>query len=315
MKTVDALGSTVSVRFDQVTFTRLSEIAERSFRSPSALVRDWVLERLASMPAPAAPVSQTAAPAAPGAPPARENETEALRKRYRPDDVVVLLVGESAPAGGTFFYQANSNLYSATREAFERALGPMPSGTGFLDAFRDMGFWLYDMVDEPVNRRRGRPRRYAVAEGVTALKLLIEDVEPDFVVAVKTSLEGPVRQAAQLAGFPAGRLRILPFPLYQWREEYVRELARFLGRKQTVPADPEIAPRPERLTLHEAMEVVLRDHGRGPMPARQLANEIAERGIYVRNDGGRADYQQLLVRARKYQGMFQVSSSGITLKG
>jgi hypothetical protein len=40
--------------------------------------------------------------------------TEVLRGRYRPDVIRVLLVGESPPAGGTFFYAANYNLYRAT---------------------------------------------------------------------------------------------------------------------------------------------------------------------------------------------------------
>jgi hypothetical protein len=312
----EALSQTVAVRFDDATFARLSGIAEQTFRTPSALVRDWVLERLSVVPLPGEPVAAagpTAAPRTPG-PSGQVDEREQLRRRFRPDDVVVLLVGESAPAGGTFFYQADSHLFSATRDAFERAMGPMPAGTAFLEIFAEMGFWLYDMVEEPVNRKRGRPRRHAVSAGVTELKLLIEELEPDFVVAVKTSLEGPVRQAAQLAGFPASRLRILPFPLYQWREEYVQELAKFLGHKRPSPPEVDPLPQPERLTLHEAMEVVLHGRGGGPMPARQLANEIAERGLYQRLDGGRADYQQLLSRAKKYTEQFSVGQSGIALK-
>lgn len=95
--------------------------------------------------------------------------------------------------------------------------------------FKDKGFWLYDVSALPVNRKRGRPRKGAVSAGVLALAELIADTEPDFVVAVKTSLEGAVRQAAALAGYPAKWLRVLPFPLYQWRETYVSELAEFLG--------------------------------------------------------------------------------------
>ena len=312
MQTPEALSETIAARFDQQTCRRLQVIAGQSFRTPSTLIRDWVLERLASLSVADEPdvTAEGEIAARPIGQPLDEHEV--LRAKYRPDDVVVLLVGESAPAGGSFFYQADSNLFAATREAFERAQGPMPTGAAFLEHLKDLGYWLYDMVDEPVNRKRGRPRRYAVAAGVTRLKLLIEDTEPDFVVAVKTSLEGPVRQAAQLASFPAARLRILPFPLYQWREEYVRELARLLGHEPASPSTRSI-PEPERLTLHEAMEAVLRDHGGGPMPARQLANEVAARGLYQRLDGGRADYQQLLLRAKSYAAVFVVSPSGIAL--
>ncbi len=240
---------------------------------------------------------------------------ERLRRRYRPDDMVVLLVGESAPAGGTFFYQGDSTLFTATREAFERAFGSMPVGEGFLGRFREMGFWLYDLADEPVNRRPGRPRKYTVSQGVTRLSRLVEDADPDFVIAVKTSLEGPVRRAASLAGFPAHRLLILPFPLYQWREEYVRELARFLNRKTALDDSAPTIPAAERLTLHEAMRAILEDADGGPVPARQVANEIGRRGLYVRQDGGRADYQQVLLRARKYPAIFEIGPRGVGLRG
>jgi hypothetical protein len=46
---------------------------------------------------------------------------------------------------------------------------------------------------------------------------------------------------------------------------------------------------------------------------RQLANEIASRGLYIRRDGGRADYPQLRLRAKKYRQLFEVTPNGIRL--
>ena len=54
--------------------------------------------------------------------------TEELRRRYRPETVRALFVGESPPAGGTFFYAANSNLYRFTEQAFRAALGQKLGG-------------------------------------------------------------------------------------------------------------------------------------------------------------------------------------------
>lgn len=60
--------------------------------------------------------------------------TQQAREDYLPDAVQVLFIGESPPAGGTFFYRANSGLYRATREAF--AAGGFPATDGdFLRAF------------------------------------------------------------------------------------------------------------------------------------------------------------------------------------
>jgi hypothetical protein len=43
---------------------------------------------------------------------------ERLRRRYQPDRIRVLLVGESPPASGRYFYVANSGLYRAIRDTF-----------------------------------------------------------------------------------------------------------------------------------------------------------------------------------------------------
>jgi hypothetical protein len=308
---------TITVRLDPHVLETAEQLASATQRTPSGLVRDWVTERIALL---RSEVGGEARPA-PANSSHQRDPREELRQTYRPDDIVVLLVGESPPAGDSFFYEADSHLFEATREAFERALGPMPEGTAFLERFESMGFWLYDVSGEPVNRLRGRPRHTAVSAGVAALGQLIADAEPDFVVAVKASLEGVVRQATTIAGFPGNRVRILPFPLYQWREEYLNELSRFLGRKDEVASSripaistgvkPEDAP----ITLHKAMERVLRSAPNRRMTARQLANEVGRLGLYQRRDGAHAPYSQILARARKYPRLFDVDRDGVGLRG
>jgi hypothetical protein len=74
---------------------------------------------------------------------------ELIRKRYLTKEVRVLFVGESPPAGGTFFYAANSNLYFATEEAFVAAL-PALEGKDFLEEFRRLGCYLDDLCLDAV---------------------------------------------------------------------------------------------------------------------------------------------------------------------
>ena len=78
-------------------------------------------------------------------------DTEELRKSYKPDKVKILFVGESPPAGGTFFYNANSNLYRNTKKAFEIALEKEWS-YDFLSDFKKMGCYLVDLCLIPVNK-------------------------------------------------------------------------------------------------------------------------------------------------------------------
>jgi hypothetical protein len=74
--------------------------------------------------------------------------TERLRRRFRPEKVRILFVGESPPASGRFFYQADSGLYRATRQAFLKAF-PDLRERNFLESFRDLGCYLVDLCEPP----------------------------------------------------------------------------------------------------------------------------------------------------------------------
>jgi hypothetical protein len=80
--------------------------------------------------------------------------TEETRRQFLPEDVRILLIGESAPANGTFFYKANSKLYDATKEAFRLAVPKLVRGPNFLDRFMALGCYLDDLCLTPVNHWR-----------------------------------------------------------------------------------------------------------------------------------------------------------------
>ena len=219
-----AMSVVLSVRFDASTARRIHELGRATGRTSGRLIRDWTMERLEASAgrgeAAVVGVREARAPYD-----VADDHFEGLRQRYRPDRIDILLVGESRPAGGTFFYAANSNLYYATHQAFQMALGPMPAGADFLQLLRDRGIWLFDLANAPVDRMRGRPRRDAVQARVADLVVLLRESRPRLVVAIKKDLAPTVRQALEDAGLDADRLRVLPFPLYQWRTDYVRGLA------------------------------------------------------------------------------------------
>lgn len=298
------LQRAVFLRLDPAVMVQISELAKVTARTPSSLILDWVMERLALLSSD--PVVLPALEVA------REDPREVFRRRYRPRDIVVLFVGELAPADQPFFYEADSILYDATHEAFERSYDHVPGeAIHFFEWLRDEGFWFYDLVVEPPRAKRGRPPSDAAPTSVVQLAELLAAADPDHVIAVKTSLEGPVRQAAALAAFPAGRIRVLPYPLRQWRGAYVAELTQFLGGSARPTAPPEDET---PAALHDAIEAVLRGAGGGPMPARRISNEISTRGLYTRKDGKRPDYQQVLLRARQHPDRFEVSRKGIGLR-
>jgi hypothetical protein len=64
---------------------------------------------------------------------------------------------------------------------------------------------------------------------VAELADLLRESRPRRVVVIKRDLAPTVRQALRDADLDADGLRVLPFPLYQWRAEYVRGLAALIA--------------------------------------------------------------------------------------
>lgn len=79
------------------------------------------------------------------------------RFHYRPGVIKILFVGESAPHNGTFFYHKDSNLFNGMLEAFKEVY-PEINQVNFLEKFKEMGFYLEDLCEEPVNHLSDRVR-------------------------------------------------------------------------------------------------------------------------------------------------------------
>lgn len=129
---------------------------------------------------------------------ARTARAERARRRYRPPRVRVLMVAESPPASGRFFYHADSGLYRAVRDAFASVYAPT-TGPTFLDSFRARGWYLVDLCRTPVNHLRPPARRQAHARGVRGLARTVRRLRPRAVVLVVRMISGPVRRALRLA--------------------------------------------------------------------------------------------------------------------
>jgi hypothetical protein len=267
----------LSVRFDAPTAQRLAAVARAAGRVPSVLIRDWTVERLASLGSePQKVTASQIREAAGGYLPDGEEDERLRTTRYRPAKLQTLLVGESRPAGGRFFYRANSNLFYATRQAFQVAYGRVPDGAQFLAYLQQHGFWLYDIADRPVDRMRGRPRHDAVHARAFALVELLRASRPAVVIAIKKNLGATVRQAMTEAGLSVDRLHVLPFPLYQWRRHYIFGLASLLraeGSQERTQADssrPRSVAEEKEGETQRVTRVDLRN-GRIRFPARSKA--------------------------------------------
>ena len=125
---------------------------------------------------------------------------ERLRRRYRPAGVRVLFVGEGPPASGRFFYQADSGLYRAVRDAFAGVF-PVDGEQEFLELFRSLGCYLVDLCGRPVDRLPGNERLKACLDGEVRLAGILKRIRPEIVITVVRSIAANVRRCGT-----AGRL-------------------------------------------------------------------------------------------------------------
>ncbi len=150
---------------------------------------------------------------------------QSKRKRWKPSKVVVLFVGESPPANGTFFYCGNSNLARYTREALERVCGKFDSMSDFLRVFKEKGCYLVDLCDDPINNLDKYERNKRRNQGVKNLSRIIEELEPKKIVVVMKGIKPYVKKAL---GEKAALFNIdkytLPFPSHGHQKRYMASL-------------------------------------------------------------------------------------------
>jgi hypothetical protein len=128
--------------------------------------------------------------------------------------VRVVFIAESPPAGGTFFYRANSKLYYATRQAFETAIPALRREDDFLEAFKQLGCYLDDLSPRPVNHldMNDPERRQARREGVAPLARRMRPWSPRAAVVVMKAIVPQADEALARAGHANVLRATLPFP-------------------------------------------------------------------------------------------------------
>jgi hypothetical protein len=165
---------------------------------------------------------------------------ERLRQSFRPRRVRILFVGESPPASGRFFYRADSGLYRAIHQAFVKAF-PNLREADFLKSFRNLGCYLVDLCDRPVDRLQPKVRRKAQAAGEPRLTKTIRVLRPKIIIVVIRSIARNVRQSEHQANW-SGRHVELPYPgrWIRYRTAFVKQLVPIL--RQSFPSQSDKVP-------------------------------------------------------------------------
>jgi hypothetical protein len=152
---------------------------------------------------------------------------EAVRKRFLPERITTLFVGESAPHSGDFFYFGDNAMSAHMKRAVELAFGK--SGDDFLKNFQAYGWYLDDLVLEPVNHLPKPQRTAKCLDFQKSLADRIAVCRPEAIVSLLKSIEPFVNAAAIMAGSNAVQYGV-PFPGMGQQARFQAEMAAIIRK-------------------------------------------------------------------------------------
>jgi hypothetical protein len=160
---------------------------------------------------------------------AARRRRETLRRKFRPEHIRLLFIGEAPPVSGRFFYQRDSGLYRAMRDAF-RIVDPSIDDENFPEVFSGAGCYLVDLCPEPVDHLDSKARRAACRASEAMLSRILAQLQPVMIGTVVRSIEGNVARSASRARWH-GPFWHLPYP-GRWsrhRDRFVEALVPVIG--------------------------------------------------------------------------------------
>lgn len=155
-----------------------------------------------------------------------------LRNKYKPQRISVLFIGESPPAGNTFFYDGNSILYRYTVCAFNKAFKAdydVSDNENFLNFFMEKGCYLDDLCHTPINDRDNNERKKMRKQSISDLSNRIKEYRPEYIICVMKAIKDHVERAILEADLGTIRFYCLPFPGCGHQNKYVASLSKALN--------------------------------------------------------------------------------------
>lgn len=169
---------------------------------------------------------------------------ERARNRYLPKAIRLLMVAESPPSSGGFFYFTRTigkdHLFRETMKALELwpLTRPMVKGLdkrSLLEEFQSQGFFLVDTSPLPVDKLPPLERRRTILREASKLSTRVKDLEPQAVAIVKKTVYAPVRDALEKNGLGRKILNTgpIPFPSHGNQRQYRIQLIRLIRRVES----------------------------------------------------------------------------------
>ena len=149
--------------------------------------------------------------------------TEEIRNQFMPKKAKILLVGESPPDNGTFFY-VKSNMTTFRSRPFEKVFGVhFADNREFLKYFQSKGCYLDDLSHEPVNHLPRKEREQILKDNIPLMAQRLSQLQPHVVCIVLKKIEGYVREAIKEAGI-GPQVYVLPFPGLGHQDKFIDKM-------------------------------------------------------------------------------------------
>jgi hypothetical protein len=170
------------------------------------------------------------------------NKYLSARDKWKPKELKILIICESPPASGAYFYfpvtTGRDSLFNATMKALdiypERKI--MPKGLDkkrLLAKFQARGFFLIDVCYTPINKLSIEVKKRAIAMRVPELIRKVRELNPGGIIIVKKFLFEPIRDALEEGGL-GGRILnkgAIPFPGSGNQRTYRRIIRTLVARE------------------------------------------------------------------------------------
>ena len=157
----------------------------------------------------------------------RTRNIEELRKSYQPKKIRLLLIGESPPESGKFFY-LESSMTTFTQRAFENTFKlSFKNHKKFLQFFKKKGCYLDDLSLIPVDREFPLRKEEVLSGSIFSLAKRLTSYNPEIVVIVLKRIERRVNEALDLSRIQCERYT-LPFPGNGHQNKYIQKLSKIL---------------------------------------------------------------------------------------
>ena len=153
---------------------------------------------------------------------------EVVRRSYRPNFINVLLVGESVPTAGTFFYLGDT-LANYTKAGFMRAYGiDIENNMDFLDRFKLNDYYLDDLCLTPINHMDQAARRETRQNWVSSLSNRLRLYSPNAIICIMIAIRPHVIEAMRIAQIADRPFYSIPFPAHGNHPGYIEQLSNSL---------------------------------------------------------------------------------------